>query len=118
VTFEGSLYTGGIFRAQMDISVLAGGGGALAASLSPNPLNPEAVLTFVTEKAGPARVEVFDLGGRLVQRLMDEPNLPSGYHDVRISARRADGGTLASGVYFYRIEAAEGRETGRFTILK
>lgn len=118
VTFEGSLYTGGLFRAQMDVAVLAGGGGALAASLSPNPLNPEAVLTFVTERTGPARVQVFDLSGRLVQRLMDEANLPAGYHDVRVSARRDDGGTLASGVYFYRIEAAGEEETGRFTILK
>jgi hypothetical protein len=117
VTFEGKLYTGGVFRAGMDILVNASGG-QLSASLSPNPLNPDAVLTFVTGIPGPARVEVFDLSGRRVQRLMDEPSLPAGYHDVRISARREDGGSLASGVYFYRIEAAEGRRTGRFTILK
>jgi PKD repeat protein len=117
ITIEGSLYTGGLFRAQMDVSVIAGGG-PLAASLSPNPLNPDAVLTFVTERPGPVRVEVFDLNGRLVGRLMNESTLPAGYHDLRISARREDGGPLASGVYFYRIEAVEGRQTGRFTILK
>lgn len=117
VTIEGSLFTGGLFRAQIDVSVIAGGG-ALAASLSPNPLNPDAILTFVTERPGPVRVEVFDLNGRLVRRLMNESGLPAGYHDLRISARREDGGPLASGVYFYRIEALEGRQAGRFTILK
>ncbi|HEX7078643.1 MAG TPA: FG-GAP-like repeat-containing protein [Candidatus Eisenbacteria bacterium] len=117
VTFEGSLYTGGIFRAAMDVQVTASGG-ALAASISPNPLNPDAVLTFRTDKAGAARVNVFDLNGRLVMRLLDEANLPSGYHDVRISGRGENGVRMASGVYFFRIEAADAEQTGRFTILK
>lgn len=117
VTFEGSLYTGGLFRASMDVQVVTSGG-ALAASISPNPLNPDAVLTFRTDKAGAARVNVFDLNGRLVMRLLDEANLPPGYHDLRISGRGENGARLASGVYFFRIEAADAEQTGRFTILK
>ncbi|MGE5175925.1 MAG: FG-GAP-like repeat-containing protein [Hyphomicrobiales bacterium] len=117
VTFEGALYTGGIFRARMDVTVSAGGG-ALAATISPNPLNPDAVLTFRTERDGPVRVAVYDVRGRLVSRLLDQANVPAGYHDVRIAGRREDGAPLASGVYFYRIEAVEGEQTGRFTVLK
>ena len=117
VSFEGSLYTGGVFRAQMDVAVIASGG-TLAASISPNPLNPDAVLTFRTERDGPVRIEIFDLNGRLVFRLMEESNLAAGYHDVRVPSRREGGGALASGVYFFRIEALEGRQTGRFTVLK
>ncbi len=117
VTLEGHLFTGGIFQAQMDVLVAAGGG-SLAASIVPNPLNPDAVLTFLTEKTGRVRVDVFDLNGRLVRRLVDEGMLPAGYHDLRISSRDGGRGAMASGVYFFRIETPEGTETGRFTVLK
>ncbi|MGE5178248.1 MAG: FG-GAP-like repeat-containing protein [Bacteroidota bacterium] len=117
VTVEGRLFSGGIFRGRIDIEVNASGG-KLAASISPNPLNPEAVLTFRTRLAGPARVALFDVAGRLVGRPLDEIALAAGYHDVRISGRGSGGQSLPSGLYFYRIETAEGVETGRFTILK
>ena len=88
VAIEGSLFTGGRFRAMMDIQVSASGGGNLAASISPNPLNPDAILTFRTEREGPARVDLFDVGGRRVRSLLVEANLSVGYHDVRIDGNR------------------------------
>jgi PKD repeat protein len=118
VTIEGGLFAGGLFRAQMDVNVIASGGGQLAASVSPNPLNPEAILTFVTAKPGFARVDLFDLRGRLVRRLIEERSLPPGYHDVRIDGRDDHGERLATGIYFFRIHAAEGVETGQLTVLK
>ena len=39
----------------------------LAASISPNPLNPSAVLTFTTSRPGRVRVTIFDLRGWLVR---------------------------------------------------
>jgi PKD repeat protein len=96
VRFEGDLASGGRFQADVDITVF-GTGGALAASITPNPFNPEAVLTFATSKPGAVRVDMFDLQGRLVRTLMDEPNATAGYHDVRIK-----GLGLGSGVYFVR----------------
>jgi hypothetical protein len=118
VTIEGSFFAGGLFRAQMDVVVSASGGGQLAASVSPNPLNPEAILTFVTAKAGFARVDLFDLRGRLVRRLIEEPSLSPGYHDVRIDGRDDHGERLATGVYFYRINSVDGVDTGQLTVLK
>ena len=93
-------------------------GGALMASLSPNPLNPEAKLKFRTTKPGFAKVRVYDLAGRLVRSLLDEPNLPPGDHEVRVGARRAGGEGLPSGVFFYRVETAEGMAAGRFVVMK
>ncbi len=117
VTIEGSLFAGGIFRAQVDVNVIASGG-SLAASVSPNPLNPEAILSFTTAKPGFATVHLFDLRGRLVRRVIEERALSPGYHDVRIDGRDDHGQRLASGVYFFRIHAVEGVETGQLTILK
>ena len=118
VTIEGAVYTGGVFRAMIDVGVQAGGGGNLSASLSPNPLNPSAVLTFVTSQPGRTRITLFDLNGRLVRMVRDEAWSPAGYHDVTIDGRNEGGGRLASGVYFYRIETADGDGRGRFTVLK
>jgi hypothetical protein len=118
VTLEGVLFAGGVFRTQMDLSVTGSGGGNLAASISPNPLNPDAVLTFHTETAGAARVDLFDVRGRLVRRLLTQDALAAGYHDLRIDGRNEAGEKLASGVYFFRVRVGGDETTGQFAILK
>jgi PKD repeat protein len=117
VTLEGDLSTGGRFRTTLTTNVVNTGGG-LAAFLSPNPLNPVATLTFTTSKAGRVSVSIFDLQGRLVRTLEPGAYLGPGYHDVQVDGRNEQGEPLSSGVYFYRVEAAEGTETGQFVIAK
>ncbi len=117
VTVGGDVLTGGNFRAPIQIDVIAPGG-PLAASVSPNPLNPSATLAFLTTRAGFARVRLYDLSGRIVRSLMEEPALAPGLHALTIDGRAGDGRPLASGIYYFRIESAEGVEQGRFTLLK
>jgi PKD domain/FlgD Ig-like domain len=118
VTLEGVLFAGDVFRAQMDLSVTASGSRRLAASISPNPLNPDAVLTFHTGTAGAARVDLFDVRGRLVRRLLTQDAMAAGYHDLRIDGRNESGEELASGVYFFRVRVGGDETTGQFAILK
>ena len=47
----------------------------------PNPFNPLTKIEFTLEQAGPVRVSVFDVQGRLVRSLV-ERNLPAGTHGV------------------------------------
>jgi len=117
VTLEGDLSSGGKFRGTLTVDVVSTGG-TLVASLSPNPLRPEGTLTLHTDREGALRVTVFDLSGRVVRVLHDASSVAPGYHDMRIDGRDSSGRRLASGVYFYRIEAAEGVETGRFVIAR
>jgi hypothetical protein len=72
----------------------------------------------VTERAGRARVSLFDLSGRLVRRVWEAAGLEAGLHRVRLEAKDAARRPLASGVYFYRIEAAEGTASGRVMVLR
>jgi PKD repeat protein len=90
IRLEGNLFTGGSFCTAIDHTVKAGGGNH-AASIRPNPLNPSALLTFSTTKAGATKVQLFDMQGRLIKTLLDEPNTVAGYHDVRIDGRDATG---------------------------
>ncbi len=117
VTLECDLRAGGTLRTSLTIDVVRSGG-RLAASLSPNPLNPAGTLGFVTGVAGHVNVSVFDPQGRPVRTLLDEPQLPPGFHSVRVGGPGAAGSRLASGVYFFRIDAPDGVETGRFVIMK
>jgi PKD repeat protein len=117
VTLEGALATGGVFRTTLELDVVVSGN-ALAASVSPNPLNPVGVLSFKTSRPGAVTVAMFDPAGRLVRTLLREPFVDSGYHDAAIDGRRDDGARLPSGVYFYKIESVEGAAMGRIVLLK
>ena len=117
VTLEGNLGSGGKFRTRMTIDIVSKGTG-LVAHVSPNPLNPVATLGFMTSRPGFAKASIFDVSGRSVRVLLDEPSLPSGYHALRIDGRGGVGERLGSGVYFYRIESEEGAANGRFVILR
>lgn len=90
----------------------------LAASLAPHPLRPAGTLRFVTTRPGAARVLLFDASGRRVRTLLSERALATGSHDVTVEGRDDRGGMLSSGLYWFRIEAAEGIATGRVVLLR
>jgi hypothetical protein len=109
---EARLTSGHTLRGTTTLSVI-GNKTSLHAIVSPNPLNPEATLRFVTEVAGPLRVRVFDVAGRMIREVTNQGLAPAGEHSVRI-----DGSGIPSGVYLYRIDASAQIATGRFVILK
>ena len=90
----------------------------LRPALYPSPVQTEAVLTFATSRPGVLRVELLDLAGRQVRRLADEIDSPPGMHVLTIDGTADDGQRMRPGMYFYRIEAEEGRRTGRFVMLR
>ncbi|MFO8029607.1 MAG: family 10 glycosylhydrolase [Cyclonatronaceae bacterium] len=67
----------------------------------PNPFNPETTISFRLPEASHARLTVYDVLGREVAVLVDE-TLPSGTHSVVFEA-----GSLATGIYIYRLQAGD-----------
>jgi hypothetical protein len=120
ITLDGDLATGGAFHGSALVHVIKLGflgAGALAA-VSPNPLNPQAKLTFVTTQPGAALVQVFDINGRLVRTLMPEQSLAPGIHEILVDGRNEQGNRLASGIYYYRVRSNDGVTKGAFAVLK
>ncbi len=117
VTIEANLVTGGILRGTTQLDV-TNNGNFTAATVSPNPLNPGAILTFTTNRQGFMRIDLFNIQGRLVRRLVDESALAAGIHDVTIDGRGGRGEKLPSGVYYIRGTSAEGEFKQLITILK
>ena len=65
----------------------------------PNPFNPATSIQYRLKEAAPVKVRVYDMLGRVVATLADGPHA-AGTHEVQWDASH-----LASGTYFYRIEA-------------
>jgi hypothetical protein len=65
----------------------------------PNPFNPTTVIGYTLPRNEEVVLKVYDILGREVARLVNEHET-AGTHSVKF-----DGSNLASGVYFYRIQA-------------
>lgn len=83
----------------------------------PNPFNPNTTISFSLKNRGHASLAVYDVTGRLVRVLLDEM-IEAGPHDVTWDGRNRDGSAVASGVYFYRLEAGEFAETRKMVLLR
>jgi PKD repeat protein len=109
--------TGGTLQAKLDLNLVSTGG-SLASSVHPNPLRETGTVIFDTSKPGPVKALLFDLRGRLVRTLLVQPQAARGRHEIQIDGRDDRGRRLASGIYLYRVEAAEGVATGRIVVLQ
>jgi hypothetical protein len=92
----------------MSVGVQAGGGGQLASSVRPNPMNPSGTISWRTSQPGSERVEIYDVSGRLVRRVLDDAWAPAGWHEAVFDGRDGAGRELATGVYFMRYAPPKG----------
>ncbi len=78
----------------------------------PDPFNPGTTIEFELPEASQVTLNVYDVVGRLVAALIDERR-EAGVHQVRF-----DGSNLASGVYFYRLQAGSYVSTRKLLLLR
>jgi flagellar hook assembly protein FlgD len=83
----------------------------------PNPFRASTVIRFVLPAEDRVSIRVVDAGGRRVRSLLDA-TLPAGPHDVSWNGRDEAGRTVASGIYFYRMESSDRREMRRMFLLR
>ena len=72
---------------------------------APNPFTPSTVISLELPAGGATRVEVYDIQGRMVKRLVDGW-LPAGHHAVTWDGTDRTGRRTGAGVYFTRITAS------------
>jgi hypothetical protein len=83
----------------------------------PNPFNPTTIIKYQLPRQAPVRITVHDLLGQTVRVLVDQVQSP-GPHRVTWNSRDSAGRELASGVYFYRVEAGADHAIGRMVLLR
>ena len=90
-------------------------GGLALTRVAPNPAPGGVEIEFRLPSAGSVRVDVFDVQGRPVVRLLDERR-PAGHHRVTWDPGR--GAARRSGIYFVRLEAERQTLTRRIALLQ
>jgi len=83
----------------------------------PNPFNPTTEISFSLPASSKVEISIYNLLGQSVRTVIDE-QMPAGNHTVTWDGRNSSGGTVASGVYFYRVQTQFGAETKKMIMLK
>jgi len=83
----------------------------------PNPFNPQTTIRFSVPEKEAVSLRVFDVTGRLVRTLV-AGNLRAGTYSVAWDGRNERGREVASGVYFYRLEAGARVKAKKMVLLR
>jgi len=78
----------------------------------PNPFNPSTTIRFNLPKSTEVTLTIYSLLGERIQTLISE-GMSAGEHQVIW-----DAGNLPSGIYYYRLEAGNYRETRKMVVMK
>jgi hypothetical protein len=78
----------------------------------PNPFNPTTTIIYGLRERTIVELKVYDVLGREIETIVDgEQN--AGFYEIEFKASR-----LASGIYFYRLQAGNFIETKKMLLLK
>jgi hypothetical protein len=91
--------------------------GYLSSTSFPNPFNPRVTISFRLPAESKVTVTLFDATGRTVATILNE-TMPAGTHKCVWDGVGDDGGAIASGTYFYTIQAGKMSTAGKMTLLK
>lgn len=83
----------------------------------PNPFNSKTVISFVLPAATDTRIDIFNIAGQQLRHLVNG-YLQAGRHTVTWDSRDDYGNEVATGVYFYRLDAGEVQKSQKMTLLK
>jgi hypothetical protein len=78
----------------------------------PNPFNASTTISFSILAPQQVKLQLYNIAGRKIKTLMDEFR-EAGFHSVIF-----DASDLASGIYFYRLQAGNYAESRRMVLLK
>jgi N-acetylglucosamine-6-sulfatase len=78
----------------------------------PNPFNASTIIRYALKRPAHVKLKLFDIHGREVMTLIDEPQ-PAGSNLIILNSAK-----LSSGVYFYRLIAGAFEQTKKLVIVK
>jgi hypothetical protein len=83
----------------------------------PNPFNPSTTISWQSPVSSWQTLKVYDVLGNEIVTLVDEYR-NAGSYEIKFNLRRVSGTALASGVYFYRLQAGSFIDTKKMILVK
>jgi hypothetical protein len=83
----------------------------------PNPFNATTTIQLALDQPATVRIEIYNVLGQTV-KTYGTRSLPVGTHYIEWDGRSDAGLTVASGVYFFRVETARYAQTQKMMLLK
>jgi len=83
----------------------------------PNPFNPSTTIRYELPEEAMVNVTIYDMMGRQVSKLVSSRQT-AGYRSTQWNATNNKGQPVSAGVYLYRIEAGDYRQTKKMILLK
>jgi len=83
----------------------------------PNPFNPETSINFTVPKISRVTLAIYDILGRKIRTLVSAIKA-AGSYNVTWNGKNNQGQPLASGLYFYNLQAGEFSSTKKMMLLK
>jgi hypothetical protein len=124
MTAPGTLIIQGFWFPRSDLSSAEEQAGPIAFALgqnSPNPFRPMTIIPYgvagIDGSGTQTRMEIFDVDGRLVTRLVDGV-LPPGNYQAEWGGRDAIGQPVAAGIYYCRLQSGKQAATKTLVLLK
>jgi hypothetical protein len=86
-------------------------------SNNPNPFASSTGIRFAVKEDSRVRLDIFDLQGRVVRTLANEP-MARGLHELSWDRRSTNGERVNSGIYFYRLAIGQFIDTKKMVVLR
>jgi hypothetical protein len=97
------------------------GGSVSSFSLSqnyPNPFNPSTKIKFSLPQTEKVKLEVYDVQGNLIKSLVDYDLYQPGNYEVTWNGDNNKGSSVASGIYFVKMQAGKYAHTKKMNLVK
>lgn len=83
----------------------------------PNPFNPTTMISYTLSEPGYAELTIHNVLGQKVATLV-ESHLTSGIHNISWNGTNNEGQTVATGIYFYRMQVGNFSQTRKMMFIK
>jgi hypothetical protein len=83
----------------------------------PNPFNPTTNIRYDLPENALVNITIYDMMGRIVSNLVSSQQT-AGYKSTQWNATNNAGSPVSAGVYLYKIQAGEFRQTKKMVLLK
>jgi len=83
----------------------------------PNPFNPSTTIRYELPEDGLVNITIYDITGRHISTLVSS-HQNAGYKSIQWNATNNHGARVSAGIYLYKIQTGEFRQTKKMVLLK